>query len=149
MTTYEYQVVPAPRKAKAPRKVKGPEAKFATTLTDVINEMAADGWEYQRAETLPCDERQGFTGRTTKYHSVLVFRRAVSTAPAPEEAIETPALSAVAAAPVVAAPAAISEPVLEPQLTRAEEGPAPEGFLQGDDTVEAEAEDEQKRDESA
>lgn len=125
MTTFEYKVVASPRKSKAPRKVKGPEAKFAATLGDVINEMAAEGWEYQRAETLPSDERQGLTGKTVKYHSVLVFRRAV------EAAVEDQPVADIEQTP---APA-YSEPQRdEPVLTRPEveaeaEGPASEGFM--------------------
>lgn len=37
--------------------------------------MAAEGWEYVRAETLPSEERSGLAGRNTVYHNVLVFRR--------------------------------------------------------------------------
>ncbi len=43
-----------------------------------MNEMGGDGWEYLRADTLPCEERQGLTGKTVKYHSMLVFRRPVA-----------------------------------------------------------------------
>jgi hypothetical protein len=52
-----------------------------------MNQLAAEGWEYQRAETLPSVERQGLTSTTTEWRNVLVFRREIahqSTAPAPE-----------------------------------------------------------------
>lgn len=127
MSQFEYIAVPAPRKSKAPRKVKGPEAKFAATVTDVMNEMAADGWEYQRAETLPCEERQGFTGKTVKYHSVLIFRRATVAGDAPVAAAAPAVVE-----PVFEAPSA-PDPDLrdEPALTRAtSDGPADEEFLQ-------------------
>ena len=127
MPSFEYQVVPAPRKGKSVRKVRGVEAKFANTISVLMNEMAAEGWEYQRAETLPCEERQGLTGKTIKYHSMLVFRREIASEVV---AVEAPVVAAVAA-PVVeqkaieeSAPAKRPEPV----LTRAE------GFL-GDESA--------------
>ena len=40
-----------------------------------LNEMAAEGWEYVRAETLPCDERKGLTGTQTTYQNILIFKR--------------------------------------------------------------------------
>lgn len=74
---YEYKVVPAPRKAAKAQGVKGTEAKFAVALSQLMNEMGAAGWEYQRTDTLPCEERQGLTGRTTTFQNMLVFRRAL------------------------------------------------------------------------
>jgi len=47
--------------------------------------MGADGCEYLRADTLPCEERQGLTSKTVKYHSMLVFRRARDANTATEE----------------------------------------------------------------
>jgi hypothetical protein len=76
MSAFEYQVVPAPRRGKSGRGIKGGPAKFANAITDLMNEMGAQGWEYLRADTLPCEERQGLTSKTVKYHSMLVFRRA-------------------------------------------------------------------------
>ncbi|SFR43857.1 DUF4177 domain-containing protein [Litoreibacter janthinus] len=141
MSKFEYQVVPAPRKGKSVRKVRGTEAKFANTISSLMNEMAAEGWEYQRAETLPCEERQGLTGKTVKYHSLLVFRRAL----AEDVAADEVAAPAVVAAPVVAAPDPKPEPEeaarAEPVLSRdAAAGPAPEGFMEPD-----EAADDDKR----
>lgn len=76
MTGYEYKVVPAPAKGLKAPGVKGAEARFAHTLEHRMNEMAADGWEYLRADILPSEERQGLTSTQTVYRSVLVFRRA-------------------------------------------------------------------------
>ncbi|MRU14365.1 hypothetical protein FDP25_02865 [Roseovarius sp. A21] len=76
MTTYEYRVIPAPTKGRKAQGVKGAEARFAHTLQDVMNEQAAEGWEYQRSDILPSEERQGLTSSHTVYRSVLVFRRA-------------------------------------------------------------------------
>ena len=75
MTKFEYKVVPAPERGLKARGVKGAEGRFAFALETVMNEMAAEGWEYQRAETLPSEERQGLSGRTTVYRNMLVFRR--------------------------------------------------------------------------
>lgn len=76
MTQFEYKVVPAPAKGRKARGVKGPEGRFANALEMLMNEMAAEGWEFLRAETLPSEERSGLTASTTIYRSVLVFRRA-------------------------------------------------------------------------
>jgi hypothetical protein len=75
MPAYEYRVVPAPRVATKEKGAKTTDARFAATLTRVMNELGGDGWEYQRAETLPCDERRGLTGRVETTQHVLVFRR--------------------------------------------------------------------------
>ena len=85
MSNYEYRVVAAPRKGKSGKGVKGGPAKFANAISGLINEMAAEGWDYLRADTLPCEERQGLTSKTVKYHSMLVFRRALADEVAPEE----------------------------------------------------------------
>ena len=93
MQKFEYKAVPAPHTGKSGKGIKGTTAKFANHLTQVINEMAAQGWEYQRADTLPCEERSGLTSKVTKFQNVLVFRRELAAtapvvAPIPKE--ETP-----------------------------------------------------------
>ncbi len=85
MSNYEYRVVAAPRKGKSGKGVKGGPAKFANAISTLMNDMAADGWDYLRADTLPCEERQGLTSKTVKYHSMLVFRRPVAEEVTPEE----------------------------------------------------------------
>ncbi|MEM9198894.1 MAG: DUF4177 domain-containing protein [Pseudomonadota bacterium] len=76
MTQFEYKVVAAPRRAKRVRGVKAAQDRFAATIADTINEVAADGWEFYRSETLPVDERQGMLkGRVEVLQSLLVFRR--------------------------------------------------------------------------
>lgn len=115
---YEYWVVPAPRKGEKARGLKSTEERFALALTNVMNSMAAQGWEYHRADALPCDERSGLTGTKTTFHSVLVFRRGLNmgedrdgagapsafTAIAPPAAPAAPVLGA-AVQPLGAAPA--------------------------------------------
>ncbi len=111
--SFEYSVIPAPDRGEKARGAKTPSDRFSIAFTTTLNEMAAEGWEYIRAETLPSEERSGLTGRTTVYHNVLVFRRPLAGAPVaaasarpfsqPMQAV-TPA--AVAAPAPAAAPAA-------------------------------------------
>ena len=75
MSSYEYKVVTAPSKGRRGRGVKGPDGRFAFSLELLMNEMAAEGWEYQRAETLPSEERSGLSSTQTVYRNVLIFRR--------------------------------------------------------------------------
>ncbi|MFZ5964604.1 hypothetical protein ACOXXX_16785 [Thalassococcus sp. BH17M4-6] len=82
---YEYKVVPAPAKGEKAKGVKAPEGRFAFALEHLLNDFGQDGWEFQRAETLPSDERQGLTGSVTVWRNVLVFRRPIG-----EVAQETP-----------------------------------------------------------
>ncbi len=94
MAAYQYRVIPAPTKGRKAPGVKGADARFAHSLQEVINEAAAEGWEYQRSDILPSEERQGLTSSHTVYRSVLVFRRpAPATATvegAPVATVETP-----------------------------------------------------------
>lgn len=75
MPGYEYKVVPAPRKGQKSKGLRTPEARFAYALQQLMNELATDGWEYQRAETLPSLERSGLASSTKEWRHVLVFRR--------------------------------------------------------------------------
>ncbi|HCQ65284.1 MAG TPA: DUF4177 domain-containing protein, partial [Rhodobacteraceae bacterium] len=87
--TFEYKVVPAPTRGRKARGVKTPADRFARALEDAINDLAADGWEYLRTDTLPAEQRQGLTGRTTVYQNMLVFRRAVETEAKVEDIVAT------------------------------------------------------------
>lgn len=77
MQRYEYKVLPAPRRGTKARDAKTTEDRFALTLTTLMNDLGRDGWEYQRAENLPCEERSGFTKTKTTEQIMLVFRRTV------------------------------------------------------------------------
>lgn len=99
--TYEYAVVPAPKKGLKARGVKSTEDRFANALQTIMNEYGAKGWEYVRTDTLPSEERSGFTGRTTVYQNMMVFRKVVVAVP-PKAAIATPDLAPAPAAPVAA-----------------------------------------------
>lgn len=135
MPRFEYRVVPAPTKATRVKGVKGTDARFAAALARLMNELGADGWEYQRSDTLPCEERQGLTGRTTTFKNVLVFRRALE----PETvAVAAPEpLPAERSQPVLAAPLfhTTAQPAAVPPPTQAAPDPqaaalsaaAPEG----------------------
>jgi len=110
MPKYEYKVVPAPKKGRRGKGVKGPEGRFANALESVMNELGAEGWEYQRTDTLPAEERQGLTGRTTVFQNMLVFRRET------DSAEETPAPKLIEKVdPVIAAPAPTPAPAPIPR----------------------------------
>ena len=70
---FEYKAVPAPTTGMKAKGVKSTEDRFALAMTDALNELAQDGWDYVRAETLPCDERKGLTGTQTTFQNVLIF----------------------------------------------------------------------------
>ncbi|MEM6479525.1 MAG: DUF4177 domain-containing protein [Pseudomonadota bacterium] len=95
MVEFEYRVVPAPVKAKRVRGLKGKGAQFAHTVEEMMNELGADGWEYLRADTLPAEERQGLTSKTTVFQNMLVFRRQTAS-PSAREAISKPAAAPLA-----------------------------------------------------
>lgn len=75
---FEYKVVPAPTRGKKAKGVKTAADRFAHALSEVMNELSAEGWEYLRTDTLPAEERHGLTGRTTVFQNMLVFRRSVT-----------------------------------------------------------------------
>ncbi|NOR30233.1 MAG: DUF4177 domain-containing protein [Sulfitobacter sp.] len=75
MPRFEYKVVPAPKKGLKGKDIKGVEARFSHALEELMNSLASEGWEYQRAETLPSTERSGLTGTTKEWRNVLIFRR--------------------------------------------------------------------------
>lgn len=124
MSSYEYIAIPAPARGEKTRGAKTGIDRFAATLTDTLNRMAGDGWDYVRAETLPAEERSGLTSRTTVYHNLLIFRRSLAAAqpmpnpvhaapdpapvpepaPAPEPAETTPPVRAPFSQPMRAMP---------------------------------------------
>ncbi|MDJ0630961.1 MAG: DUF4177 domain-containing protein [Rhodobacter sp.] len=139
MPRYEYTVVPAPKKPGKIKGVKGTDNRFAAELSRLMNDYGADGWEYQRTDTLPCEERQGLTGRTTTFQTMLVFRREIkdlTTEPLPEvplveaePTLAVPSFGATAPAPAIAAAAPEGEaPALGPA-----EPPTPDGTTRAPD----------------
>ena len=112
MQRYEYKVIPAPRRGTKSREAKTTEDRFALTLSTLMNDLGRDGWEYLRAETLPTEERAGFTKTRVVEQTMLIFRRPMGQS----------------ASPAVEGPKAISEPAPTPRLGPAVEpapGPAP------------------------
>ena len=82
MQRYEYKVIPAPKRGEKARGVKTTEDRFALALTHLMNDLGAEGWDYVRADALPCEERVGLTGTRTTFQNMLVFRRPVAAASA-------------------------------------------------------------------
>ncbi len=78
MQRFEFKVIPAPKRGEKARGVKTTEDRFALALTNLMNELGAEGWDYVRADSLPCEERVGFTGTKTTFQNLLVFRRAIA-----------------------------------------------------------------------
>lgn len=106
MQRFEYKVVPAPTRGEKVRTAKTGADRFAHALAQVMNALGREGWDYVRADTLPSEERTGFTGRTTVYHNMLVFRRSL-----PDEA-------------GTASPSEVGLP-MTPRISLAEGGTAP------------------------
>lgn len=103
MPVYEYKVVPAPEKGLKGKGVKGPRERFANALQALMNDLGAEGWEYIRADMLPCSERSGLTGSSTSYLNMLVFRRTVNDA---ATATAVPSFAPAPLAPQDSAPSA-------------------------------------------
>ncbi len=98
MQRFEYKVIPAPKRGEKARGVKTTEDRFAYALAVLMNDLGAEGWDYVRADALPCEERAGFTGTKTTFQNVLVFRRMLA---APDE---RPATRLLLSEPVAPAP---------------------------------------------
>lgn len=92
MQRFEYKVIPAPRRGEKTKGAKTTEDRFAFALTQLMNSLGREGWDYVRADTLPCDERVGLTGTKTTFQNMLVFRRAleVPEAMVPEAELPVP-----------------------------------------------------------
>jgi hypothetical protein len=121
--SYEYKVVPAPRRGEKARGARSVPERFAVALTHAMNDLARDGWEYLRADTLPCDERVGLTGTATHFQNMLVFRRALPQAVV--AARPEPARPAVALVPDLIPDPEPEPTVMAPLPPRAAEGAAP------------------------
>lgn len=112
MSSYEYTVIPAPARGEKAKGAKSGIERFAATLSDTLNDMARDGWDYVRAEVLPAEERSGLTSRSTVYHNLLIFRRALVTDSASPP---RPATIQGSAPPPAAPPVQVPEPSPAPQ----------------------------------
>lgn len=92
MQQYEYKVIPAPARAEKTRGAKTTEERYAVTLAGLLNAHAQEGWEFVRSETLPTEERAGFTKRRTVYVNLLVLRRPAGQVVG-ENAVQAPEVS--------------------------------------------------------
>jgi len=74
MTRYEYRAIACPEKASARRDLPKGADPFCATLSAAINDLAGDGWDYIRAETIEVRTRRFFRSRG-EHRTFLVFRR--------------------------------------------------------------------------
>lgn len=121
MQSFEYRVVPAPRRPAKARGVRKPQDRFALTVEGEMNRLAQEGWEYVRSDTLPCEQKSGWFSRpVTVFETMLVFRRPLAQASGANQAAATmpPPVSltppAFIAAPAVAGDAMATPPVAPP-----------------------------------
>lgn len=129
MQHFEYRVVPAPTRGEKAKGLKTGAERYAHALSLLMNELAQDGWEYLRADTLPAEERSGLTSKTTVYHNLLVFRRPTAAALAPamaaEVAVAPKQAVGAAGAPKLVAVSEGNEANRKPLAAEAPEGRAP------------------------
>ncbi len=125
--SYEYKVIPAPARGLKAKGLKSPEDRFANALQTAMNEQAASGWEYLRADTLPSEQREGFMSKTTVFQNMLVFRR-VKNADMP--ALQPPK------PPMIEAPKVHPEPTVGKLILDAPEAPKPSKKPDADVAVE-------------
>jgi hypothetical protein len=119
MAEYDYKVVPAPRRARRVKGVRTAEELFALTLTEAINEVARQGWEYVRAEHMPAEASRGwFRAAVAEEQTVLVFRRPRE-ALGPRLAASRPERDAGAEVVAHAAPLVAGDPEPVPAAERA------------------------------
>lgn len=78
MAQYEYKVIAAPKQGVKAKGLRAAEDRFARTLETLLNTHAADGWDYLRTETLPCEEREGLMSKTTVFQNMMIFRRVLT-----------------------------------------------------------------------
>ena len=111
MQRFEYKVIPAPTRGEKTRTAKTTADRFGVALTNLMNELGSEGWDYVRADTLPCEERVGFTGSKSSFQNMLVFRRILGAEPS---LLAEPMFTSVK-----------SEPAFPVLLTTQSEGSAP------------------------
>lgn len=74
MTKYEYRAIPCPEKPLRQRDLPAGADPFCETLTAAINDLAGEGWDYIRAETIEVRTRRFLKSRKEE-RTFLVFRR--------------------------------------------------------------------------
>ncbi len=78
---FEYRAIPAPSRGRRVRGARDEAARMAQAVSDTLNEMAAEGWEYLHTERLACQRRKGLWGQETTEVALMLFRRARPVAP--------------------------------------------------------------------
>ncbi|MEM7213125.1 MAG: hypothetical protein AAF479_14755 [Pseudomonadota bacterium] len=119
---YDYKCVAAPEKARRRRGARTRTDRVALAMEDILKAEATGGWEYQRTDLIPVEEKSGWFGRAHEVHrAVLVFRKPKKSArphvietaprsePAPVQPVETKPQ------PVEAAPRIEPAPAPEPE----------------------------------
>lgn len=76
---YEYKVISAPERADKVKGLKRPEDRFAHKVEEVLNDMAAAGWSFLRAETLPGEERRLLRSQSVTHNLLVFYREATDT----------------------------------------------------------------------
>lgn len=80
--SFEYKCVGAPERPKRQRGVRGRSDRVALAMQEIIAAEAVDGWEYQRTDLVPVEEKHGLFSRAHEVHrAVLVFRRELDPEP--------------------------------------------------------------------
>ena len=96
---FEYKCVAAPERAKRRKGARGRTERVAKAMEEIISAEAIEGWEYQRTDLIPIEEKSGLFSRPQEVHrAVLVFRRALAQSlemhheprPAPRTVIPSP-----------------------------------------------------------
>ena len=76
MPELDYKTVTAPRRLRKVKGVKGADELLAYTIGELIEEQAAEGWRYLRADRFVVEEKTGFFSSVkTVERTVLVFAR--------------------------------------------------------------------------
>lgn len=105
--SFEYKCVGAPERPKRQRGVRGRSDRVALAMQEIIAAEAVDGWEYQRTDLVPVEEKYGLFSRAHEVHrAVLVFRRELDPEPrfVPPGRLRAAAAREPGAAPVPAPP---------------------------------------------
>jgi hypothetical protein len=99
--TFEYKCVGGPERPKRLRGTRSRSERVALAMQEIINIEAVDGWEYQRTDLVPVEEKAGLFSRAHDVHrAVLIFRRERSAARPAHAPMQAPAhVESVAASP--------------------------------------------------
>ena len=77
MSRYEFQVVPAPTRARKLTDLTNGQDVYCATITDILTDMGLAGWDFVGAETMPHYQRRMFFFSSYSEMTCLVFRREI------------------------------------------------------------------------